>query len=242
MEKKKIIIIICSIIALILLLGVSSYFIFFRKSSSDIPKLEINENSNIDDSQEDNRENNNEENTIEDNSSDNNRNGKVNDDSNYTEEDVVNYFDSNYNEVNNSTWDKVKDKSKEYFITIVDFIFYEKEIKGHTFNDLSSTAKLKVISIALKLDSKIEEKIPNYKETISNTSNRVYTNAKEKLVTLYFDISSSLCSKYEDGCDTAKEIFSDIKDNCKIGWGFVKDLLSEGGSKLKDWYEVYSGK
>ena len=55
-----------------------------------------------------------------------------------------------YDEVNNNSWNDVKDKAKEYFITIVDFIFYDGKIKGHTFNDLSSTAKLKIISIAFK--------------------------------------------------------------------------------------------
>ena len=43
-------------------------------------------------------------------------------------------------------------------------------------------------------------------------------------------------------CNKAKDIFSDIKDNCKIGWSFIKKLASDGGNKLKDWYEIYSGK
>ena len=38
------------------------------------------------------------------------------------------------------------------------------------------------------------------------------------------------------------KIFKDIKDNCRIGWDFVKKLVSSGTSKLKEWYEVYSGK
>ena len=48
----------------------------------------------------------------------------------YSEEDVVSYFDSIGNEVEKSS--TFKEKFKEYFITIVDFIFYEKEIKGYT--------------------------------------------------------------------------------------------------------------
>ena len=141
-----------------------------------------------------------------------------------------------------STKIEVKDKAKEYFITIVDFIFYDGKIKGHTFNDLSSTAKLKIISIALKIDNKIEEYIPGYKETISSNGSKIYNNVKEKLVTLYLDISTEICKNHENGCNTAKEIFKDVKDNCRIGWDFVKKLVSSGTSKLKEWYEVYSGK
>ena len=138
-----------------------------------------------------------------------------------------------YDEVNNNSWDDVRDKAKEYFITIVDFIFYDGKIKGHTFNDLSSTAKLKIISIALKIDNKIEEYIPGYKETISSNGSKIYNNVKEKLVTLYLDISTEICKNHENGCNTAKEIFKDIKDNCRIGWDFVKKLVSSGTSKLK---------
>ena len=107
---------------------------------------------------------------------------------------------------------------------------------------MSSTAKLKIISIALKIDNKIEEYIPGYKEKISSNGSKIYNNVKEKLVTLYLDISTEICKNHENGCNTAKEIFKDIKDNCKIGWDFIKKLVSSGTSKLKEWYEVYSGK
>ncbi len=85
----------------------------------------------------------------------------------------------------------------------------------------------------LKIDNKIEEYIPGYKETISSNGSKIYNNVKEKLVTLYLDISTEICKNHENGCNTAKEIFKDIKDNCRIGWDFVKKLVSSGTSKLK---------
>ena len=93
----------------------------------------------------------------------------------------------------------LKIKLKNILFTIVDFIFYDGKIKGHTFNDLSSTAKLKIISIALKIDNKIEEYIPGYKETISSNGSKIYNNVKEKLVTLYLDISTEICKNHENG-------------------------------------------
>lgn len=235
MNKKRILILIVGIIVLLSIIGVS--FFFIKNKHSELEKLEINSN---------------EKNNIKNNTS-NNENGKreqekeENDNSSTnvdktSEEEVVNYFEDNYNEINSNTWDNVKNSAKEYFITIVDFIFYDSEIEGHTFNDLSTSAKLKIISIALKIDSKIEDHIPGYKETISSNSSKIYNNVKERLVTLYLDISVEICKNHENDCNTAKEIFKDIKDNCRIGWDFVKKLVSSGTSKLKDWYEVYSGK
>ena len=160
------------------------------------------------------------------------------DDSN--ENEVIDYFEFIENNIENS--DGFKEKFKDYFISIIDFIFYDTEINGYTFSELSDSAKVYVISVALKIDSKIEEYIPNYKEYISTTSGNLYVNIKEKLVTLYMDISSDICNNNDDDCIKVKKIFSEIKDNCKIGWDFVKGLLSGRITKLKKWYEVYSGK
>lgn len=44
------------------------------------------------------------------------------------ENDVIQYFENNYNDINSNKV-SIKDKAKEYFIDIVDFIFYDKEIK-----------------------------------------------------------------------------------------------------------------
>lgn len=232
MNKKRILILIVSIIVLLSIIGVS--FFFVKNKHNELEKLEINssEKNNIK-----NNVSNNEDDKREQEKDNNGTNvGKI------SEEEIVNYFEDNYNEINSNTWDNVKNNAKEYFITIVDFIFYDGEIKGHTFNDLSTSAKLKIISIALKIDSKIEDHIPGYKETISSNSSKIYNNVKERLVTLYLDISVEICKNHENDCNTAKEIFKDIKDNCRIGWDFVKKLVSSGTSKLKDWYEVYSGK
>ena len=194
-------------------------------SGTDNIVVEVNENNNIVD------------NTIE--NSNYEEENSIDGSAFYDENDVVSYIESNEKDIKNNSF---KDKFKEYFIEIVDFIFYGTEIKGHTFNELTNTGKLKVISAALKIDSYIEEKSPGYKDTIKSTSSRVYNNTKEKLTTLFFDISSNVCKDKEEDCNNAKELFSEIKSTCKIGWSFIKELLKNGGNKLKDWYEIYSGK
>ena len=169
-----------------------------------------------------------------------NSNGNNDNRISYTEKDVVGYFENMEYEIKNST--SFKEEFKDYFIMIVDFIFYDGEIKGYTFSELSDTAKVKIIAIALKIDSTIEEYVPGYKENISSTTGNVYTDIKEKLVVSYMDISTAICNDNENECVKVKDIFSDIKDYCKIGWDFIKGLFKSGTNKVKDWYEIYSGK
>lgn len=180
-------------------------------------------------------------NNIDTNNSNNDKIEEKNDEYKYSEDDVVTYFENMGDEIERSS--SFKEKFKKYFIDIVDFIFYEKEVNGYTFGELGNMAKIKIISIALKIDSKIEEYVPNYKENISTTSSKIYNNIKEKLVTMYLDISTDICSgDNEKECAKVKEIFGEVKEGCKIGWSFIKSLVSNGVSKLREWYEIYSGK
>ncbi len=134
----------------------------------------------------------------------------------------------------------IGEKAKEYFINAVDFIFYGKDIKGVYFDELSTKAKLKAISITLKIDDFIDKYVPNYKEKIFDT----YSNVKAKLVELYLDKTSEYCAKEgnEKVCIEAKNDFEMLKKSYNISWEFIKNMGSKGISKLKQWYEVYSGK
>lgn len=253
-DKKRNNVFTLLIMLIVILIGVIIWLVISnnKNNKEEFEKLEIN--SGVKEKQENSSEDNSEEVTI-DNESDSNNIYEEEDDNkedninidnndnvveNNSEEDVINYFEDDESEINNST--SFKEKFKEYFISIIDFIFYDKEIKGYKFKDLSNDAKLKIISIALKVDNKLEDIKPGYKESITDTSSRVYTNAKEKLTELFLDIASNVCKNRDDECNKAKDMFSDIKDTCKIGWSFIKKLISSGGSKLKEWYEVYSGK
>lgn len=238
-EKKKNIIILCLIIVIFILLII--VFCLSLKKDNSIDNLIVNEvvdesnNLSIDTAAEDN-------NVLSSNLNENNieSNIKYNDEIN--ENSVIKYFDNMNNEINDSSFEKCKAKFKDYFITGVDFIFYDKEIMGYTFDELSNEAKLKVIAILIKIDNKIEKYAPGYKESLSSTSGIVYTDIKERLIAAYFDISTKMCSNNTYECDRAKEIFGDVKNECKIGLSYVKNVAISGGRKIKDWYEIYSDK
>ncbi len=135
-----------------------------------------------------------------------------------------------------------KDKAKNAFITVVDFIFYDGEINGVSWNEITDSAKAKVIYYTLLIDSKIDDLWPGYKETISDKFNDI----KARLIAKYMDISSAVCENHASACNQVKEDFQLLKDSLSITWDIVKSAFSYGYDKtvtyIKNWYEVYSGK
>lgn len=247
-KKRNILIIMFGIIILMLIFMIYLLISNNYKNSNeeDYDRLEIVDTNkgdkNIDEVVSDTSKGDNQRIEVVDNSDDNGANNNISSNSennSYSEDDVISYFEGNEKEVKNGSF---KEKFKEYFIEIVDFIFYGTEIKGYTFNKLTNTGKLKVIGAALKIDSLIENRVPGYKDSIKGTGSKVYTNTKEKLTELFLDISTNICKDRGDDCEKAKDLFGEIKSTCKIGWSFIKKLLKNGGNKLKDWYEIYSGK
>lgn len=156
-----------------------------------------------------------------------------------SDDNVINMLENDIDLVNKSADDKsFKATAKETFIKYVDFIFYDKDINGIYFKDLTSSAKLKIISLTLKLDNLIEKYFPGYKEGLSSA----YNNAKTTLVKLYLDETAKYCANNDKVCKQAKSDFQDLKKSLNLTWDVIKSLTDAGVSKLKEWYEIYSGK
>ena len=150
------------------------------------------------------------------------------------DEDVLAYFN---NEVNTADT-KSKGTLKNAFIKVVDFIFYDKDINGYYFKDLTASAKLKVIGLALKLDNIIDSHFPGYKDELSSS----YNKAKDNLITLYLNLTSEFCKNNDSICESAKNDFSLLKESLNLSWDVIKNLAKSGTNKLKEWYEIFSGK
>jgi len=131
---------------------------------------------------------------------------------------------------------------KQGFITVVDFLFYQGDIKGVKLQDITLKTKLTVLKVALSIDRKIDEYFPGYKETIGTTTKRIYTGMKEKMISLYLSTTTKICTNNATLCHDAKQDFQSMKKYYGITWSFIKSLASQGVSNLKDWYEIYSGK
>lgn len=160
-----------------------------------------------------------------------------------TENDFVNYLDDVSNEVdritlNESSSQKDKNILKNTFITLTDFIFYDGEIKGKKFSELTASCKEKVIDIYTKIDNKIESKFPNYKENIKSTSKKVYNNVKDKAA----DIKTKIQDEYrervgDEGYQNTVDAYNEDKSNVKNVYDTYKPYIDEGKSKVKSAYE-----
>lgn len=184
----------------------------------------------------------NEENYIEDNDKDNDKttNNNIILDEIKTEIDVVNYLNNLNNELDTYEQDQnIASSLKEGFITVIDFIFYDGKIEGITFDELSTSAKIKVLQVAFSIDKKIEKHFPNYKETISTNGKKIYSNVKEETIKLYLDITTKVCEDNSDVCQSAKEGLSDLKKSFSLTWDYIKKYSKEGTNKLKEWYKVW---
>lgn len=150
------------------------------------------------------------------------------------DDEVLAYFN---NQVNTAD-DKSKGTLKSTFIKVVDFIFYDKDINGYYFKDLTASAKLKVIGLALKLDAIIDKHFPGYKEELSSS----YAKAKDSLITLYLNLTSEFCKNNGATCESAKNDFSLLKESLNLSWDVISSLAKSGTTKIKEWYEIFSGK
>lgn len=101
---------------------------------------------------------------------------------NYNEKDniVIDELNNTLKNIEESTQDEnFKDKASSTFISIVDFLFYDGTIKGISFDELTEKGKEKVLEISSKIDVKLEEKCPGYKEKISNSTSKAYQKASK---------------------------------------------------------------
>ena len=139
-----------------------------------------------------------------------------------------------------------KETLKNTFITLTDFIFYNGEIKGTTFNELTTTAKEKVISIYETIDAKIESVYPGYKEMIKDTSIKTYTNIKEKIVDLKDQIQTNYKNEIgEDRYNAQVETFNEGKENMIESFDPIidktveeaKNIYNETIENLDKWYK-----
>lgn len=74
-----------------------------------------------------------------------------------------------------------KEKIIDNFIIIVDFIYFDGEIKGIKFDELKDSTKEELYQLLSFLDENIENKIPNYKDNLGEKYNKVKNKFEEKI-------------------------------------------------------------
>ena len=128
--------------------------------------------------------------------------------------------------------EQAKEKGKEYFITGVDFIFYDKEINGVTFDDLTEEGKKVTLENLETIDGWIMEIAPDYKDKIGEK----YQVVKDFVSTTYYDALESIKESLgEENYSAVQEKKDEIKDSITS----TKDKALE---KVSEWYQDFKNK
>ena len=237
MNKKIIIISIVSGIALLLtgcLIGIT----YANKKNEEV-KEEIKE-----------KEDNNKEEIKIDRKLNDNENKKTIKNDNYNEKDniVIDELNNTLKNIEESTQDEnFKDKASSTFISIVDFLFYDGTIKGISFDELTEKGKEKVLEIASKIDVKLEEKCPGYKEKISNNTSKAYQKASEiikKGAKNINDFAKSALGdeNYQAIIDAKDELAKYSKEALNYVTGAGSKVFNNTKEKLNEWYQNFKNK
>lgn len=237
MNKKIIIISIVSGIALLLigcLIGIT-----YANNKNEEVKEEIKEKE----------DNNKEEIKIDIKLNDNENKDAIKND-NYNEKDniVIDELNNTLKNIEESTQDEnFKDKASSTFISIVDFLFYDGTIKGISFDELTEKGKEKVLEISSKIDVKLEEKCPGYKETISNSTSKAYQKASEIIKNGAKNINDFAKNalgdeNYQAIIDAKDELAKYSKEALNFVTGAGSKVFNNTKEKLKEWYQNFKNK
>lgn len=223
-----------------------------NQSSNNIASDKINSNNNENKNNNEPSDNyNKNDSIIPDNSNSNNvENDNSSNNITYSNEDkvVINTIEDIDNNVDNllkeGTTEDVKNKAKGVFITLVDFVFYDGEINGITFDELTNNGKQKVLELINKIDNKIEKHIPDYKETISDKTSKAFAKASEVIKNGANNIKNFAKEKlgeeyYQEIIDDKDEFIFYTKNAVSIVGKVGSSLFNNAKDKLSSWYENF---
>ena len=147
---------------------------------------------------------------------------------------VIEYFKKKYEELkeyfNSEDFDKLKTKGRELFIEMVDFCFYNGEIKGYTLKDLSDEGKKAVNKTIDETVDLLDTYVPGF--TIGLTDK--YTKVKDYFNTKY-DSSLDYFRKWigEEEYDNLKEEASKTGEGMKMIFSIFKGIADDKYQEFK---------
>ena len=159
---------------------------------------------------------------------------------------VINSLESSLNSINNGDADSKSfgDSAKGLFVSIVDFLFYDGEINGVTFDELTDKGKDQVLKLANKVDGAIESKIPGYKETISDTASKAFNKASEVIKSGANNLNNFAREKLgEENYQSIIDAKDELVYYTKNAISFLGDVGGKAFNSIKDkvssWYQDF---
>ena len=135
--------------------------------------------------------------------------------------------------INKKNFEEAKEKGKEFFINGVDFIFYDKEYKGITFDDLKEEAKEETLNNLNTIDGWIMQLDPDYKETLQEKYKVVADFVNEKYLYVLDKIKEYLGEEnYAAITDIKNKLKNDLSN-------FGNNLGDNIKDKATEWYQNF---
>lgn len=135
--------------------------------------------------------------------------------------------------INKKNFEEAKEKGKEFFINGVDFIFYDKEYKGITFDDLKEEAKEETLNNLNIIDGWIMQLDSDYKETLQEKYKVVADFVNEKYLYVLDKIKEYLG---EENYNAITDIKNKLKNDLS---NFGNNLSDNIKNKANEWYENF---
>lgn len=149
------------------------------------------------------------------------------------EENNFDNFETEKNEANNLIYTGNFEKAEEFwsdtFIGAVDMIFYGKEYKGTTWDELTNEAKKQCINNLTIMDQNITAIYPDYKEDLEKGKNFAATTYLKGLEKIKNTIGQD---KYNEIKNIKDSIINKVQEKTPI----IKDNIT---NKAEEWYQNY---
>lgn len=158
---------------------------------------------------------------------------------------VVNELNDTLDSISKSRSDtNFSDKAKSTFISLVDFVFYGGTIKGVTFEELTDAGKEKALELISKIDEKLEEYAPGYKDKIATGASKAFNKASELIKKGATNINNFAKDKlgdenYNSIIDAKDELVTYSKSALNFVGSAGSKLFTSTKDKLNTWYQNF---
>ena len=166
----------------------------------------------------------------------------------YQEDDVIDEIKTNSSKIVDDfkkLSENELDKTKESFIVLVDFVFYDTVICDHTFDELTDEGKKEVLELLYNMDKKLNNTMPGYKSDIIEFSGEASTMFSEYLKKGKDNLSLFAEENIDkDTLDNMKETTDSIKKSFKevIDSGIIEEKTDEVINGIDSWYSEFKGR
>lgn len=160
------------------------------------------------------------------------------------EDEVISFLENVSNKADEWTlsdkFSSVKEDVTSGVATFILFMSGDSTIGGYTFSSLTEAGKQKVEVLFMKMDNKLENKFPGYKNKIGEKRDVVKKFTSEKYNIIKNKVKNYIVEKvgeenYEEALNNFSAGFKDMKDSFSNTFDYIGDKAGDLKDKVVDW-------